>query len=243
MYSFLCGFFCLFSILSYMENDLKLVPIIHRGLIDKSVTENTLHAFMKTMNKQYIIELDVRLLKDNTVVVFHDASLQRLTKTAKNVESYNYNKLKKIKINGRYTIPTLSSVLNLVDGKVPILIDVKGNINNYQLEDALLRLLHNYQGKVYIQSLQVKSLNYMWKKQRQYSYGLIVLNSFHLKLFTKLWIKFRCDFVSCYIETIKNKYLQSIRKHKLLIGWTVTSEEDIKKYKDYCDNFICENIG
>lgn len=225
-----------------MTNILKSTLIIHRGQINKNVVENTLHAFMKTMNNHYIIELDVRLLKDNTVIVFHDLSLQRLTKIAKNVESYNYNDLKKIKINGRYIIPTLSSVLNLVDGKVPILIDVKGNVNNYRLEEELLKILCNYRGKIYIQSFQVKSLNYMWKKERKYSYGLIVLNSLHFKLFTKLWIKFRCDFVSCHILMVKSKYLQALRKKKLLIGWTIMNRKDIEKYNKYCDNFICENI-
>lgn len=216
--------------------------IIHRGLIDSNVIENTIPAFVKTINNQYIIELDVRLLKDNMIVVFHDANLHRLTKIAKNVETYTYKELKKIKINGRYIIPTLDSVLKLVDGKVPILIDVKGNTDNYLLEEELLKLLENYQGEVYIQSFQVKSLNYMWKKQKKYRYGLIILNYLHLKLFTKLWIKFRYDFIACHINVVKNKNLQKLRKNKELIGWTITNKKDIEKYKDYCDKFICENI-
>lgn len=216
--------------------------IIHRGLIDSNVTENTIPAFVKTMNKQYMIELDVRLLKDNTVVVFHDANLHRLTKIANNVETYTYKELKKIKINNRYVIPKLESVLKLVRGKVPILIDVKGNTNNYLLEEEILKLLENYQGEIYIQSFQVKSLNYMWKKQKKYSYGLIILNYLHLKLFAKLWIKFRYDFISCHIHTVKNRNLQKLRKNKILIGWTITNKNDIEKYKDYCDKFICENI-
>lgn len=211
-------------------------------MIDSAVTENTIPAFAKTINKQYIIELDVRLLKDNTVIVFHDANLHRLTKIAKNVETYAYYELKKIKIKNRYIVPTLDSVLKMVDGKVPILIDIKGNTDNYLLEEELLKLLENYQGEIYIQSFQVKSLNYMWKKQKKYSYGLIILNYMHLKLLTKLWIKFRYDFISCNIHTVKNKHLQKFRKNKILIGWTLTNKKEIEKYKDYCDKFICENI-
>lgn len=225
-----------------MIDTFKSKLIIHRGKLNKKTIENTLSGFLKCIEKEYIIELDVRLLKDNTIVVFHDPTLNKLAGVNSIVENYNYEDLRKIKVKGKYQIPTLQSILNLVKGKVPILIDIKGNINNYKLEGELLRLLKNYSGDIYIQSFQVRSLNYMWKKAKRYKYGLIVLNDIHLKIFTKLWIKFCSSFISCHICCIKSKYMQKIRKNKLLIGWTITNKKDIDKYRDYCDNLICENI-
>ena len=215
---------------------------IHRGKLNKNVVENTLLGFVKCLDANYMIELDIRLSKDNIIIIFHDLSLKRMANINKNIENYTYDEIKNIKIKNIYQIPTLESMLNFVNGKVPILIDVKGNIKNYKLEDELLRLLKNYNGDIYIQSFQVRSLNYMWKKSKMYKYGLLVLNDLHLKIFTKLWIKFCCSFISCHIDFVKSKYMQKIRKNKLLIGWTITNKKDIDKYKDYCDNFICENI-
>ena len=54
-------------------------PIAHRGLHDKTSPENSLSAFEKAVENGYAIELDVQLLADDTVVVFHDESLSRMT--------------------------------------------------------------------------------------------------------------------------------------------------------------------
>ena len=219
-----------------MKQNKKMV-FIHRAKIEKNSVENTLLYIVKCLNKGYALELDVRLLKDNTIVIFHDLNLKRLTGINRNIENYTY-----IKVKNKYQIPTLKFVLNIVNGSVPVLIDVKGNINNYKLEDELLRLLKNYNGIIYIQSFQVRSLNYMWKINKNYKYGLIVLNNIHLKLYKKLWIKFCSSFVSCHLSSVKSKYMQKVRKNKLLLGWTITNRKDINQYDDYCDHFICENI-
>ena len=100
----------------------------------------------------------------------------------------------------------------------------------------------NYNGIIFIHSFFANSLNWMRKRAKRYSYGLIVLNSTHLKLFLKLWIRTRYDFISCQLSGVKKEYLQKLRKSKQLIGWTIKSKNDLNRYKLYCDNFICENI-
>lgn len=216
--------------------------IIHRGKLTSKDFENTIPAFIKSIEKGYAIELDVRLLKDKTIVVFHDGTLKRMLGISRKIEDYNYEELKKIKINGKYIIPTLDLVLSLIKGRTPVVIDVKGNFKDYELEKQLLKILNNYEGIVYIQSFNVSSLNWMWKKNKRFFYGLIILNYLHLKLFSKYWIKFRCDFVSCQVHNLKNKKTQKLRKSKELFGWTIVKKEDVMEYKSYCDKLICENI-
>ena len=56
-------------------------PIAHRGLHDvaHAIAENSLPAFWAATRAGYPVELDVRLLADGEVVVFHDRELDRLT--------------------------------------------------------------------------------------------------------------------------------------------------------------------
>ena len=53
--------------------------IAHRGLHDEQSPENSLSAFEKAIENGYVIELDVQQISDGTVIVFHDATLSRLT--------------------------------------------------------------------------------------------------------------------------------------------------------------------
>lgn len=225
-----------------MNDELKSKLILHRGYHNKYIVENTLLAFLKAVDKNYSIELDVRLLKDNTIVVFHDLTLTRLANIPNMVENYNYDELRKIKLKSKYSISKLTDVLRIVNGKVPVFIDIKGNIENYKLEKYLLEILNNYKGNIYIQSFNPKTLNWMRKHEERYKYGLIVFNYFHLKIIEKLFLKFKCDFICINLKALKDKNIQRNFKKKKLIGWTVTNYPQLYEYKDFCDYLICENI-
>ena len=132
---------------------LKRSLIAHRGLHTPLIPENTLPAFVKCVDKNYIIELDIHMLNDNTIVVYHDHNLKKLTGVNKVIETLSYAQLSKIKISKKYTIPTLKQVMHIVDGKVPILIEVKDVDNNSKFEEELVTILDNYKGEFAIQSM------------------------------------------------------------------------------------------
>ena len=106
------------------------MPIAHRGLHNNdTIPENSLKAFQKCIDKNIPIELDVRVTKDKQIVVFHDDKLSRMTEIDGYVNNIDYADLlsaRLLKTNEK--IPLFSEVLELVNGKVPILIEVK-NIN------------------------------------------------------------------------------------------------------------------
>ena len=127
-------------------------PIAHRG-IHASVPENTISAFKKAIEKGYPIELDVQLSKDNEVVVFHDSNLNRLSGIDKKVNSLKYSELKKISLTNKDDkIPTLKESLKLINGKVPVIVELKGNQKGHLLEEKVARILDKYQGKFCIKS-------------------------------------------------------------------------------------------
>lgn len=216
--------------------------IAHRGLHNNYIVENTLLAFLKAVEKDYAVELDIRLLKDGTVVVYHDIDLKRLTGINKLIESCTLKDISNIKINDKYCIPTLEQVLKLINGKVPIYIDVKGNIGNYKLEEKLLDLLKEYRGEIFIQSFNPKTIRWLRKKEPNYKYGLITLSYPQYNILKKIFIHLQVDFIACYLENVSNKRLQKLRKNKILIGWTIKKQSEFKKYDPFVDKFICENI-
>ena len=105
---------------------IKETPIAHRGLHTKDIPENSLSAFENALKNNYAIELDVQFTKDKEVVVFHDENLKRMTNDTRNIEDVNYDELKNLRLgNTNEIIPTLEEVLELVDSKVAILIEIK----------------------------------------------------------------------------------------------------------------------
>ena len=102
--------------------------IAHCGVHDikNSIPENSIKAFEKAILKGYIIELDLHILKDDNVVVFHDDNLYSMTGVNKKIKDCTYNEIKNLKIqNTNSNIPLFKEVLELVKGRVPLLIELK----------------------------------------------------------------------------------------------------------------------
>lgn len=208
--------------------------IAHRGLHSKNIIENTITSFIKTMELGYTIELDIHILKDNTIVIYHDYNLKRLTNVDKTIESLTYPQLSKIKIKNKYQIPTLEKVMNIINGKVPILIEIKTITNNHIFLKTLLKLLSNYKGKVALQSINPHVIEWLYKNKTIYPVGLIILNEFNYKILKKY--QKMIDFISVY-----KKHLP-FKSKKIVIGWTIKNVNELLKYQPLSDNLIVENI-
>ena len=226
--------------------------IAHRGLHDENngIIENSLEAFKLAIEKNYIIELDVHILKDNQIVVFHDDNLYRITGVNKNISECTYDEIKDLKLkNTNLHIPKIEEVLMLVDARVPILIEIKNKENVGRLEEKLARILDEYKGEVAIQSFNPLVINW-FKETRpnilrgQLSAGFkndkilkrIILKNMLLNFITKP------DFISYAVEDLSFEKARKIRKKTLLLGWTIKTEEQKEKYINEYDNLICENI-
>ena len=128
----------------------------HRGLHDNhsEAPENSMAAFRLAVEKGYGIELDVQLTKDMVPVVLHDYNLKRACNVDFKVSEHNYEELDQFGLFGsKEKIPTLREVLELVDGKVPLIIELKIPWKAERLCEAVSGLLKNYHGTYCIQSL------------------------------------------------------------------------------------------
>lgn len=228
----------------------KSYIIAHRGLHDNQTTyENTLESFKLAIKKGYIIELDIRLTKDNQIIVFHDNNTKRITKQNKLVEKSTYQELNNQNI---LHIPLLSEVLKLVNGKVPLLIEIKPTEKTGKLETQLMEILSKYKGEYAIQSFSPKVLYYFkrnypnilrgqlsckYNNKKISSTKKIILSNMLLNTITKPhFISYKYNELS---PSQINKYK---KKHIRVIGWTITNEREFNHYKQYYDNLICEKI-
>ena len=224
--------------------------IAHRGFHNAENPENTLGAFERAIEKNYTIELDVQLLKDGTIVVVHDNKLSRLCAEDKYVSNCTYEEIKNLKIlNSAYSIPTLKEVLELVNGKVPLLIEIKNTLKVGELESETYELLKNYNGEYAVQSFNPYSL--AWFKDNAPNVLRGQLSSFfkgeNLSFVKKLLLKklklnkvSNPNFISYNAENLPNKYCK--RCDLPVLAWTVRSQEQYLEVIKHCDNIIFENF-
>lgn len=127
----------------------------HRGLHteDKSVPENSMEAFAKAKEAGYGIELDVQLSKDGELVVFHDDTLDRVCGVDARVDELELKELKELSICGtEQRIPHFGEVLELIDGSVPLIVELKNGKRNQELCEKSYDLLRDYKGDYCVES-------------------------------------------------------------------------------------------
>ena len=149
----------------------------HRGLFGGDVPENSLAAFADAVKAGYGIELDVQLSADGEVMVFHDATLERMTGEKGKLSEYTLDQLRSLRLNGTgYGIPTLREVLALVDGKVPLLVELKGESTDTSVCPAADAVLQDYHGAYLIESFNPLLLRWYKKYHPDVLRGQLTTN-------------------------------------------------------------------
>jgi glycerophosphoryl diester phosphodiesterase len=104
----------------------KPLNIGHRGAMGHE-TENTIASIKKALELHVdMIEIDVFLIKSGELAVFHDEILDSLTNTPGRIEDFTFEELQKVIVKGNHHIPTLEEVIETIDRKVPLNIELKG---------------------------------------------------------------------------------------------------------------------
>ncbi|MBO5939015.1 MAG: glycerophosphodiester phosphodiesterase [Clostridia bacterium] len=154
-----------------------LCDYAHRGLHGEGVPENSLAAFEKACVAGFGIELDVQLSRDGEVMVFHDYTLIRMTGEEGKVCERTAEELGALRLaDTDEKIPTLREVLALVDGRVPLLVELKGESGDTSLCPKVAELLAEYRGPYCIESFNPLLLRAMKKELPDVFYGLLYTN-------------------------------------------------------------------
>ena len=139
----------------------------HRGFHQKPVIpENSMAAFKRAVDEGFGIELDVHLSKDGKLAVIHDASLWRTCGIDLYIEEVNLEDAQIYFLEkSEERIPELGAVLEMVDGRVPLIVELKVEGGNHRaLVDATMELLEAYKGLYCIESFNPSAVGYLRKK-------------------------------------------------------------------------------
>ncbi|MBQ9783040.1 MAG: glycerophosphodiester phosphodiesterase [Clostridia bacterium] len=146
----------------------------HRGLWNEQIPENSLPAFALAVQGGYGIELDIRLSRDRVIMVFHDDDLKRMCGVNRRVSDLTCAELKRLRLNEtEYSIPTLAEVLSLVGGRVPLMIEVKGE-REPRLCQLASQMLDRYPGAFCVESFSPLILNWFKNYRPSYARGQLV---------------------------------------------------------------------
>lgn len=232
---------------------LKTYKIAHRGLHDENVPENSLGAFERAIQKNYAIECDIQASLEGEAFVFHDASLKRLTGLDQMIYHTSSKALAGIFLNNsNQTVPSLKSVLELVSGKVPLLIEIKSDSPVYSLTHEVIQCLKAYEGLYAIHSFDPTVLKILKKEAPHIIRGQI--SCFYEKkdmFFIKKWaLKHmiynpftKPDFITYAIKDSPNKILDKIKSKTVMIGYTAKNKKAYKEALKYFDNAVFEGFN
>ena len=226
-------------------------PIAHRGLWNENITENSLNAYRNAVQNGYPIETDLYASTDGVIFCFHDKTLVRMTGADGNIFDKSSKELLGLRLeNTDQTIPTLKELLDTVDGKVALLIEIKDQPDK-EIVEKVLDVLKDYKGEFAIQSFNPLYINKVKKLAPFVTRGILSTNDTedlktekpHVRFIIKrmaLNFLIKPHFISYKHTGIPLKKRKI--KNKKVLCWTVTDKETHEKVKPYVDNIIFEHF-
>jgi len=235
---------------------LTAAPIAHRGLHDKAfgAEENSLTAFRRAKAARLPIEFDVHLSADFEPVVFHDDNLSRMTNDPRQLAEVPLTELKKLRLgNGPDMIPDLSSVLEIVNGEVPLVIELKSSpFGREKLASTVWKTLKLYQGPYSVQSFDPFILAWFRRNAPEVIRGQLAMKSPPRKMaaYKKFMMRHmllntlsKPHYIGYDVSSISDWTVRRALKNSLtLLAWTVSNENELAHARQFADNIIFENL-
>ena len=214
-----------------------MLTIGHRGARGY-IAENTLESIQKALDLNVDgIEIDVFRCGSGEIVVFHDKKLKRLTGHNGLIEETTFEELKNILVAGRYRIPTLQQVLEKIDGKILLNVELKGENTAIPTATILKQYLSDSQSD--IKKLIVSSKN--WKELTLFknlgtNIPIGVLSNYNIFLekglndIIKKAKELNAIAIHPKFSILNKKAIDQMHSAGFLVySWTINREKDIKR--------------
>ena len=229
----------------------------HRGLHDNAADapENSLRAFQKAVDAGFGIELDVQMTGDGVPVVFHDYALDRMCGVEGKICRKTYEELQQLSLCGTdQKIPKFEDVLKLVDGKVPLIVELKIETMDISVCPAADRLLSDYRGMYCIESFH--PLGVLWYRRNRgrvvrgqladafYKEGeYLGVVHFFLQHLLFNWLS-KPDFIAYnhkYPRMLSRRLCRGLYR-STAAAWTIKSQEELDEARKHFDIFIFDSF-
>jgi len=224
-------------------------PIAHRGLHDmnRKVWENTLSAFRRAVKKDYAIECDVHLSADRVPIIIHDGELRRLTGTDGFVWQRTAAELNALTVGGtKDHVPRLKELRDLVGGKVPLVIELKGIPgHDAGLVEAVAAALRGYKGKVAIMSFDHWLIRDFRKYMPNLPAGLTAYGRENQLIEAHFaMLAHDLDFTSYAAGDLPNPFVSFVRDrlNMPVITWTIRDKPAVDLTFKYADQMTFEGF-
>lgn len=224
----------------------------HRGLHGRGVPENSPAAFTGAMVRGLGIECDIQRSQDGVAMVFHDATLDRLTAESGPVARRTAAELGRITLTGgEDCIPTLRQVLDQVKGRVPLLIEIKSRVETrtVALCTPVRRALEGYLGPHAVMSFDPQVVRWFAEHSPLTLRGLVVTEERAKALPGRLrrrlafWYA-RPQFLAYDIRDLPSRFPADQRQRGIpVLTWTVREADHIERAARYADAPIAEGTG
>lgn len=224
-------------------------PIAHRGFHDTNRTrwENTLSAFQAAIDRNYAIECDVHLTADGVPVIFHDTELKRLTGQEGLIWQRTAAEMAALQIGGTADHPpTLKEVLDLVAGRVPLVIELKGIPGHDEgLVKRVGELLKGYSGHAAIMSFDHWLIRDFTRDAPGVPGGLTAWGERTQEIEAHFaMLAHGIAFTSYAADHLPNRFVSFVRDklHMPAITWTVRDQKAVDLTFRYADQMTFEGF-
>ncbi len=219
----------------------------HRGLHKKpEIPENSMAAFSRALEHGFGVELDVHLTKDKKLAVIHDSSLSRTAGIDIQIEDITAEEMKKYPLEkSDERIPELHEVLELFNGKAPLIIELKPANGNYtEISETLARELDSYTGEYCIECFHPFPILWFRRNRPKVCRGQLATNLFKVdegrqyKFLEKLALSGlfvnilgRPDFIAFDYRHHNSGMLRFVRciHHPKIFYWTMPNDDYVHK--------------
>ena len=210
--------------------------IIHRGLAKKKFKENTLPAFKYCFKKNFGIETDLHITKDNKIICFHDFNLKRKFRMNKLIKNLNFKEINKIAKKFGYYLPELKELVSITKDNSYLMLEIKSLFS----KKNLIQLINETKKLKFfsITSFNEKNIRNIYKIKKNLTLGICFASTTPIKKIIK---KSKLNYVK--IIVMEKKFLLKKKLNiinKPIYYYTARNKEIRNKYKN--KNLIFENL-
>ena len=215
----------------------------HRGLhYGAQFPENSLIAFAAALELGCGIECDLRLTADNQILVFHDADAWRMCASPLRIGASTLAELGRLRL-GDGPIPTLASLLALVAGRVPLLLEVKVDGDIWRWVPALRGALAGYQGRIGVMSFDARLPRLIKTNLPAVRRGLVIRDrTSALKRSAFLWLA-SPNFIAVDRAALGRPWVARARDRMPVYSWTIRDPAEREQARVHADALIWEADG